>query len=71
MVVPVHFAFPYVFEGTLNKLIPFMIRQSHHLCSWYERVQCLAVRPELVEGLIQGLFGLWVIDKPLYGGYRS
>jgi len=33
----------------LNKLIPFMVRQAHH-----ERNQPLAVRPELVEGPIQG-----------------
>jgi hypothetical protein len=29
-------------------LIPFMVRQAHH-----ERNQTLAVRPELVEGLVQ------------------
>ncbi len=32
---------------TLNKLIPFMVRRTHH-----ERNQHHAVRPELVEGLI-------------------
>jgi glycerol-3-phosphate dehydrogenase (NAD(P)+) len=32
----------------LIKLIPFMVRQAHH-----ERNQPFAVRPELVEGLIQ------------------
>jgi hypothetical protein len=36
------------FEEVLNKLIPFMVRQAHH-----ERNQTLAVRPELVEGLVQ------------------
>ncbi len=34
---------------SLNKLIPFMVRQAHH-----ERNQLLAVRPERVEGLNQG-----------------
>jgi hypothetical protein len=35
-------------KEALNKLIPFMVRQAHH-----ERNQTLAVRPELVEGLVQ------------------
>jgi glycerol-3-phosphate dehydrogenase (NAD(P)+) len=36
------------FKEPLIKLIPFMVRQAHH-----ERNQPFAVRPELVEGLIQ------------------
>jgi len=35
-------------KETLSKLIPLMVRQAHH-----ERNQQLAVRPELVEGLVQ------------------
>jgi hypothetical protein len=37
-----------LYKEVLNKLIPFLVRQAHH-----ERNQALAVRPELVEGLIQ------------------
>ncbi len=43
---------------TLNKLIPFMVRQVHS-----EQNQKLAVRPELVEGLVQSFPK--VIDSPL------
>jgi len=35
-------------KETLKKLISLMVRQAHH-----ERNQQLAVRPELVEGLVQ------------------
>jgi hypothetical protein len=35
-------------KESLNKLIPFMVRQAHH-----ERNQRVTVRPELVEGLNQ------------------
>jgi hypothetical protein len=37
-------------KETLDKLIPLMVRQARH-----ERNQLIAVRPELVEGLIQRL----------------
>ena len=37
----------------MNKLIPFMVRQAHH-----ERNQQFAVRPELVEGLVQSFLKL-------------
>ncbi len=40
-------------KETLNKLIPFMVRQAHH-----ERNQYLTVRPEPVEGLIQSFLNL-------------
>ncbi len=39
---------PPALKETLNKLIPFRVRQAHH-----ERNQLLAVRPEPVEGLNQ------------------
>jgi hypothetical protein len=37
-----------VIKEILNKLIPFMVRQTHH-----ERNQPFTVRPEPVEGLNQ------------------
>jgi hypothetical protein len=40
-------------RGTLNKLIPLMIRPFDKLTAHHERNQPIAVRPELVEGLIQ------------------
>ncbi len=45
-------------KETLNKLIPFMVRQVHS-----EQNQKLAVRPELVEGLVQSFPK--VNDSPL------
>ena len=52
-------------EESLNKLIPFMVRQAHH-----ERNQHLTVRPELVEGLDQifpdGIHSIAVVVHAFY-----
>jgi hypothetical protein len=44
----IQFAAYALFRETLNKLVCCVVRQAHH-----ERNQLLAVRPELVEGLVQ------------------
>ncbi len=40
----------------LNKLIPRIVRPFDKLTAHHERNQPIAVRPELVEGLIQRFF---------------
>jgi len=44
-----------MFKNTRSKLIPSMVRPFDKLTTHHERNQPIAVRPELVEGLVHGL----------------
>lgn len=61
MANPVCLTFPYLFDGVMNKLIPFVVYPKGH--------KSLS-NPEWNQ-LVQNFFGLSVTDKPLNGGCRT